>query len=413
MIGGTVQFEYKARGRGGEALTGVIEAPSKEAVATQLTTQGVTPIQILAKSGVPTEKSSVLERFRKRPPNIDDLIFLSRQMYALMKAGVPMLRSIGGLAESARNERLREVLQKIRDDLESGRTLSASLARHPRVFSSLYVSIMQVGETTGQMDDAFLQMARYLEQEKHTRARIRQAMRYPVIVLGAISIAIVIINLMVIPAFAQMFANARLELPWATKLLLAVSAFFVNYWPHMLVGLFGGIWLLRRYLRTARGAYRWDRLKLRLPIIGPIVLRSILARFSRAFAISFKAGVPLVAALTTVSNAVDNHFVGDKVRSMRNGIERGDSLTRTAAATGLFTTVILQMLSVGEETGSVDAMLLEAADFYEREVDYDLKYLSDALEPILIAGVGVMVLILALGVFLPMWDMAQIARSGR
>lgn len=408
-----MQFEYKARGRGGEALTGVIEAPSKEAVATQLTTQGVTPIQILAKSGVPTEKSSVLERFRKRPPNIDDLIFLSRQMYALMKAGVPMLRSIGGLAESARNERLREVLQKIRDDLESGRTLSASLARHPRVFSSLYVSIMQVGETTGQMDDAFLQMARYLEQEKHTRARIRQAMRYPVIVLGAISIAIVIINLMVIPAFAQMFANARLELPWATKLLLAVSAFFVNYWPHMLVGLFGGIWLLRRYLRTARGAYRWDRLKLRLPIIGPIVLRSILARFSRAFAISFKAGVPLVAALTTVSNAVDNHFVGDKVRSMRNGIERGDSLTRTAAATGLFTTVILQMLSVGEETGSVDAMLLEAADFYEREVDYDLKYLSDALEPILIAGVGVMVLILALGVFLPMWDMAQIARSGR
>lgn len=408
-----MQFEYKARGRGGEALTGVIEAPSKEAVATQLTTQGVTPIQILAKSGVPTEKSSVLERFRKRPPNIDDLIFLSRQMYALMKAGVPMLRSIGGLAESARNERLREVLQKIRDDLESGRTLSASLARHPRVFSSLYVSIMQVGETTGQMDDAFLQMARYLEQEKHTRARIRQAMRYPVIVLGAISIAIVIINLMVIPAFAQMFANARLELPWATKLLLAVSAFFVNYWPHMLVGLFGGIWLLRRYLRTARGAYRWDRLKLRLPIIGPIVLRSILARFSRAFAISFKAGVPLVAALTTVSNAVDNHFVGDKVRSMRNGIERGDSLTRTAAATGLFTTVILQMLSVGEEAGSVDAMLLEAADFYEREVDYDLKYLSDALEPILIAGVGVMVLILALGVFLPMWDMAQIARSGR
>ncbi len=408
-----MQFEYKARGRGGEALTGVIEAPSKEAVATQLTTQGVTPIQILAKSGVPTEKSSVLERFRKRPPNIDDLIFLSRQMYALMKAGVPMLRSIGGLAESARNERLREVLQKIRDDLESGRTLSASLARHPRVFSSLYVSIMQVGETTGQMDDAFLQMARYLEQEKHTRARIRQAMRYPVIVLGAISIAIVIINLMVIPAFAQMFANARLELPWATKLLLAVSAFFVNYWPHMLVGLFGGIWLLRRYLRTARGAYRWDRLKLRLPIIGPIVLRSILARFSRAFAISFKAGVPLVAALTTVSNAVDNHFVGENVRSMRKGIDRGDSLTLTASATGLFTTLILQMLSLGEEAGSVDAMLLEAADFYEREVDYDLKYLSDALEPILIAGVGVMVLILALGVFLPMWDMAQIARSGR
>mgnify|MGYP002713180756 CR=1 FL=1 len=408
-----MEFEYKARGRTGEALTGVIDAPSKEAVATQLTNDGLTPIQILAKVGTGTTKDNgAIQRFRQRPPNIDDLIFLSRQMYALMKAGVPMLRAIGGLAESARNERLREVLRSIRDDLESGRALSACLARHPKVFSSLYVSIMQVGETTGQMDEAFMQMARYLEQEKHTRARIRQAMRYPVIVLGAIAIAMVIINLFVIPAFAQMFANARMELPWATKLLLGMSAFFVDYWLHLLVALIGGGLLLRHYLQTEHGAYRWDRIKLRFPIIGPIVLRSILARFSRAFAISFKAGVPLVAALSTVANAVDNHFVGEKVRGMRNGIERGDSLTRTAAATGLFTTVILQMLSVGEETGSVDGMLLEAADFYEREVDYDLKYLSDALEPILIVAVGVMVLILALGVFLPMWEMAQLARSG-
>lgn len=407
------KFLYSGRESNGKSVSGVIDAADKGAVATQLAGNGVTPIAIAVQSEAATDGLAAwIARLRRPKPNLDDLIFFSRQMYALMKAGVPILRAMAGLVETTRNPTLAEVLHQVGDDLESGRTLSASLARHPDVFSNLYVSIVQVGENTGQMDDAFIQMARYLEYEKDTRKRIQQATRYPKIVIGAITIAVVIINIVVIPAFTQVFASFKLDLPWATRVLLGTSAFFVNYWPYLLVALVGGIWWWRRFVGTERGRFWWDRNKLRLPVIGSVILRATLARFARSFAISFRAGVPLVAALATVARAVDNSYVGTKINAMRNGIERGDSLTRTAAASGLFTTLVLQMLQVGEETGSVDDMLFEAAEFYEREVDYELKYLSDAIEPILIVAIGVMVLVLALGVFLPMWDLTQITRRG-
>ncbi len=405
------RFHFNGRDQGGAAVEGHLDGADKGAIAAQLAGQGITPVRITEQAAErPAAKAGGL-RLRRRKVSIDDLIFLSRQMYALLKAGVPILRAMAGLEETTRNERLVEVLGQVAEDLETGRTLSASLGRHPDVFSSLYVSIVQVGENTGQMDEAFLQMARYLEQEKDTRNRIRSAMRYPMVVIGAIVIAMVIINVVVIPAFARVFAGFQIELPWATKLLLGVSAFFVSYWPHMLVAAVVAVWWWRRYLRTEAGRRNWDRLKLRIPLVGDLILRATLARFARSFAISFRAGVPLVPALATVARAVDNLNVGEKITGMRNGIERGDSLTRTAAASGLFTTLILQMLSVGEETGSVDDMLFEAAEFYEREVDYDLKYLSDAIEPILIVAIGIMVLVLALGVFLPMWEITQVARN--
>lgn len=407
------QFEYRGRKSSGEAVTGIIDAVDKGAVAAQLSSSGIVPITIDARVGARSDSgASLLDRLRQRKPSADDLIFFSRQMYALMKAGVPILRAMAGLSESTRNQHLAVVLQQVSGDLESGRTLSASLARHPDVFSQLYVSIVQVGENTGQMDEAFMQMARYLEQDKDTRNRIRQATRYPKIVIGAIVIAMIIINLVVIPAFAKVFAGLQMDLPWATRLLLGLSAFFVNYWPYLLVAAVAATAWWRRFVVTEKGRYWWDRQKLRLPVIGSVIMRATLARFARSFAISFRAGVPLVAALATVARAVDNSFVGEKVTGMRNNIERGDSLTRTAAASGLFTTLILQMFQVGEETGSVDDMLLEAAEYYEREVDFELKYLSDAIEPILLVGIGAMVLVLALGVFLPMWDITQIARRG-
>lgn len=404
-------FQYSGRKHSGESVQGVIEAVDKGAVVSRLMNDGVTPITIAERQQAKPTQGLTRHRLFQRQPTIDDLIFLSRQMYALMKAGVPILRAMAGLVETTRNEKMAAVLGSVSDGLESGRTLSACLAQHPQVFSSLYVSIVQVGENTGQMDEAFLQMAKYLEQEKDTRNRIRSAMRYPVIVIGAVAIAIVIINLFVIPAFSSVFSKFRLELPWATQLLLGVSDFFVSYWPYMLAAIAGAVWWWRRFVASDKGRYWWDRHKLKLPVVGNIILRATLARFARSFAISFRAGVPLVPALATVARAVDNHFVGEKINGMRNGIERGDSLTRTAASSGLFTTLILQMLQVGEETGSVDEMLMESAEFYEREVDFDLKYLSDAMEPLLITLVGIMVLILALGVFLPMWDLTQIARG--
>jgi MSHA biogenesis protein MshG len=222
----------------------------------------------------------------------------------------------------------------------------------------------------------------------------------------------VVINLFVIPTFATVFAGFKAELPLMTRVLLGVSHFMVHWWPLLLAGAVGGAWAVRAWLATPPGRYRWDRLKLRLPIIGPIVLKATLARFARSFAMASKSGVPISRAMTVVAQTVDNAFIGSRVEQMRDGVERGESLSRCAATAGVFTPVVLQMIAVGEETGELDTLLVEIAQMYERETDYAIKGLSSSIEPVLLTLIGGMVLVLALGVFLPLWNLGA-AASGR
>ena len=398
-------FLYKARGSRGDLLQGQVEAQSQEAVASQLLNGGITPVEILA---APPESAGIdLQRlFRSGSVALPELILFCRQMYALNKAGVPLVRGLRSLTESTAHPLLHEVLERIVEDVQAGRELSTAMAAHPRVFSNLMVAMARVGENTGRLEEAFLRMGQYLELERDTRERIGAALRYPLLVVIAIGIAIGVVNILVIPAFAGVFARAKAELPLPTRVLIAISDVFVACWPLMLGGLVVAAIGAYAWLQTPAGRYRWDKWKLSLPVVGSIVHRATLSRFARAFAMAASAGVPLLQTLAVVSRAVGNEFVGDRVLQMRNGVERGDTLTRTAAATNLFTPLTLQMLGVGEETGQVDAMLEEVAGFYEREVDYEIKNLSAAIEPILIVAVGLMVLVVALGVFLPMWDLA-------
>ncbi|OGT64713.1 MAG: MSHA biogenesis protein MshG [Gammaproteobacteria bacterium RIFCSPLOWO2_02_FULL_47_50] len=403
-------FVYKGRSVRGALMQGQIDANSIDTVATQLMNSGITPIDITPSGGSEAASKSVFAYLQSWPPGLDDLILFSRQMYTLMKAGVPLVRSILGLTQSTRNLQMVDALKDILTNIESGRDLSSSLARHPGIFSSLFISMVRVGEETGRLDESFLRIAEYLAREKDTRERIKTAFRYPVFVILAIGIALTIINIWVIPAFADLFAKADVPLPWQTRLLLAISAFFVQWWPVMLGGIIAGVFGFRAYTKTENGRYNWDQYKLRLPLVGDIILRATLARFARAFSMSLTSGVPLIQAMTVVARSVDNEFIAEHILSMRNGIERGESLTRTAAVTNMFTPLVLQMMAVGEETGQVDELLAEVADFYEREVDYDIKNLSASIEPIMIVVIGFMVLILALGVFLPMWDLATVIR---
>ena len=401
-------YQYKARSSRGELIQGTIESGSIDAVAAQLINNGITPIDISEArqqaGGIDVSKWLA----GSRPPSLQDLILFSRQMYTLMKAGVPMVRSITGLIQSTRNLKLVTALRDLLAHIESGQQLSNALSRHPEIFTTLFVSMVRVGENTGRLDESFVQISLYMEREKETRERIKAALRYPAFVIVAIAIAIAIINIFVIPVFAQLFAKANVPLPWQTRVLMGISGFFVVWWPILLGGITGAIIGFIQYIKTEKGRYNWDKLRLRLPLAGDIIKRATLARLARAFSMALSAGVPLIQALTVVSRAVDNEFIGDNILGMRNGIERGDSITRTATLTGMFTPLVLQMLAVGEETGSVDDMLLEVAEYYEREVDYDIKNLSSAIEPILIISIGIMVLILALGVFIPMWDMAKV-----
>jgi MSHA biogenesis protein MshG len=402
-------FAYKGRDSQGNAVSGVVDAANEMAAAEQLMRRGVMPTEL--KPGKAKAAALDWSLLLERGVRLDELVVFSRQMYALTRAGIPILRAIAGLEESAHSKPLKRALHALGEDLGNGRPLSSSMQAHPRVFSSLFVAIIHVGENTGQLEEAFLQLANYFELELETRKRIKTAMRYPSFVLIAIGVAMVILNIMVIPVFAGMFAKFGVELPLATRILLATSHFFVHYWWVMLGMLLATVFGWRRWVSTVKGKLTWHRWQLKLPIVGTIIERSLLARFARSFSMMLKAGVPLNTALSLVADAVDNAWMAGRIRDMRAGIERGESLLRTAGSSGLFTPLVMQMIAVGEETGQVDDLLHEAAEYYEREVDYDLKSLTARIEPILIGIVAVMVLILALGIFTPMWDMMRAVRG--
>jgi len=405
-------FAYTARDQDGVSVQGELEAGSEQLAAEQLLRSGVIPIRI-NRSGERTAKRDRRGLQLSKPRvSLEEIVMLARQLRTLTRAGVPILRGLQGLADTTSNPTLSETLTDVHRQLQGGRELNAALARHPKVFSPLFVSLVRIGESTGQLDEAFGHLADYLEVEKGTRERIAAAVRYPMVVFGAIVVALVIMNIWVIPTFANAFARYDAELPMMTRILIGSSEFFVAYWPWLLAVTVAGIYGFGAWTRSARGEVLWSGYLLRAPLVGGIIRKAVLSRFAQSLALTIRSGVPLVQGLSVVADVVDNAFVRDRVRSMREGIEKGDSVSRTAAATGLFTPLVLQMLAVGEETGALDQLLEETAAHYQAEVEFELKRLSDAIEPIMITVIGALVAVLALGVFLPLWDLSSAARGG-
>lgn len=406
------RFKYHARSAAGALVEGAMEAASASVVANQLTAGGSVPLRIAEEAAASTSAATRKWQLGGQRVNADDLILFCRQMYSLAKAGVPLLRALRGLEDSAGKPVMVDTLSAIQEDLESGRDLTGALGRHPDVFPPLVVNMIRVGESSGKLDRSFDEVANYLTREKQTADQIKSALRYPSFVLVAIAVAVTIITLFVIPAFEKLFSAQGAQLPLPTRIILGISNFAVSWWWAILIGLAAVFFAWRAWVATESGRLIWDRFKLHIPVVGGIIHRATLVRFARGFAMAFGAGVPLIQALGLTARAVGNQFVAKRLDKLRRGVERGDTLTRSAAASEMFTPLVLQMLSVGEETGSVDSMLLEVGDFYAREIDYDISRLSSAIEPILIVVIGAMVLVLALGVFLPMWNMATVMRGG-
>ncbi len=424
-------YQYKARNTLGTLVSGVLEATTLDAAASDLIGQGITPIDIrqttrTAKPDKTTKASSRSPRPRAgtkqqsgfqqlndvlsgKKIDVNELIIFARQMRSLTKAGMPLDRALTGLQASVKNPRFRELLQDVQHSLESGQNLATALGHHPKVFSPLFLSMVDVGENTGRLDLAFEQIGRYLELEKNTRKQVKSATRYPSFVLITIAVALGVITYFVIPAFADTFARLGAELPFETRLLIGISDFVVQWWQFMLgaaVALYFGF---KTWGKSRRGGLIWDNKKMSLPLVGPVFKRVALARFARTFSMVMKAGVPIVHGMGVVAGAVGNRYIARRVLKMREAISRGESLYNAALATNMFSPLVLQMISVGEESGTIDQLLEEVADFYDAEVEYDLKRLSEAIEPILIMVIAGMVLILALGVFLPIWDLSSAA----
>jgi MSHA biogenesis protein MshG len=391
----------------------VLEAADASACADQLFGTGVTPVDITPTRKGPGGGSGSagdwLERLTAKKVTSLDVQLFSRQIHTLLRSGVPIMRGLGGLQESAINKSFAKVVGDLRESLDAGRELSAAMKRHPECFSAFYLSMVRVGEMTGRLDEVFLRLFDHIEFERDMRDRVKSALRYPSFVMIAMLLAMVVVNLFVIPQFESVFKSFHAELPVMTRLLLASSRFFVANWPFMFLFAGGVVFSFIAWIGSGSGRLTWDRVKLRIPIAGKIIHKATMARFARSFALSMRSGVPIVQALTVVSQTVDNAHLCGRIENMRDGVERGESILRTATNARVFTPIVLQMIAVGEETGSLDDLMDEIAQMYEREVDYELKTLASQIEPIMIAVLGVMVLILALGIFLPIWDLGRVA----
>ncbi|MBF0152923.1 MAG: type II secretion system F family protein [Magnetococcales bacterium] len=395
------RFSYKGRNTKGESVRGEVTATDRNRVVEQLVNQNIAPVNI-KEMAISTPLS-----LGGGWPSDDDRIQFCRQIYTLLDAGIPVVRAIHNIRESSGNQRLKDALEAIAADLESGKDIASAMGSHPKVFPRLFANIIRVGETSGRLPESIKQLYEFLEVDKNTRQQIKSALRYPSIVLGATFIVLYLLNAYVIPSFDKLFKQFGAELPWQTRLLVTTSDFTIHHGPAMIVGIIVSIIAFRKYVETPGGRLWWDRKKLRIPIIGKIVEQATLARFARTFAMCLRSGMPVDQSLNIVGSSIDNALIETGIQEMQRRINRGESILQSARSSGMFTRLVLQMLAVGDETGRTDEMMQSVATYYEREVAYNVKNLSTAIEPILMAMMGGIVLILALGIFMPMWGMGK------
>ncbi len=401
-------YAYQGRDLSGAAVSGNLEVPSPDAAAAILMGRGITPVRIEQATSA-RERAARLGFGSTAGMTSEELQLFSRQLHALLRGGLPILRALGSMQESATRPAIARLLADLCASLDQGRELSAAMARHPRDFPTLYIAMVRVGEQTGRLDEILARLAAWLEFDRKSRERVKAALRYPSFVLAAMAIALVVVNVFVIPRFAGVYKSMRVELPWMTRALIGFSDFVLGWWPALLALVVGGAFAFRAWRRTDAGRVAWDRLTLRLPIAGRILRHAALARFARSLSMSLRSGLPASLGIQLVAHTVGNEFMASRFERLRTGIERGESLLRGCAATGVFTPMVLQMIAVGEESGTLDEMLEHVAEFYEEDVDYDLQRLSAAIEPVMILLLGGVVLVLALGVFLPIWDLGKAA----
>jgi MSHA biogenesis protein MshG len=401
-------YIYSGRDQSGAMVTGQLDRASDNDVANYLLKKSITPINI----EVAQKKFSLSKEFhqyfsRSTVPE-EELIMFCRQMYTINKAGIPLIQGLGALSDSITAGALQVCLIDITHRLETGVTLSVAMGHHQHIFNNLFIGMIKIGEETGKLDTIFLQLSGYIARDLETKKSIKSALRYPSFVLSAMIVALFVVNLMVIPAFADMFSRFSAELPLPTRILMSMSTLFVNYWWLIAIFLIVSIVLLVLWIATPEGKLFWHKNKLRIPIVGVLVHKAAMSRYIRSFSLMLSAGVSINRAIALCAEIIDNTYLSNKIKKIKEGVERGDTLYRTHKKSDMFSPLILQMIHIGESSGQVDALLMEVAESYEREVDYDLQSLSAKIEPILIVVMAGFVLVLALGIFLPMWEMFSI-----
>lgn len=406
---------YKWSGRTNQGATeqGTESAPTADHLATVLMRRGVTPLTIEVAHPQENWASLLRTLLPYKPTATAELTLLCRQMATITRSGVPILSGVRTIAPGINDPGLRSALFAVADAMEGGESLANSLSRYPEHFSELFVILVRVGETGGQLESSFRELERNLKRELSTTKKVKSAVRYPLFVVIAMLVAIMVINMLVIPAFSGLFDRESADLPLLTQILVLVSDLTVNYWPVWIALIVANVIGLRMFVATPRGALLWGEWKLKLPIVGPLFMSASIERYTRSFALLLRSGVPLTELVSLCAIATDNPYLQARIEGIRSSLERGDSFVISHQRVGLFPPLVVQMLSVGEESGQLDDLLGEVSLHYQEELDYELERLSARIEPILIVCLSAMVAVLALGIFMPIWDLYAMQLTGR
>ncbi len=402
-------YHYKARDRAGALFVGTFESANETGVAGHLDRLGFTPVSIIeeAKGG-----ASALLTYRFDRVRPEETIILSRQLLTLINAGIPFIGIFSALADQTENPALKKVIVEIRKDVETGCALADAFGKHPKIFSPLYVSMIRAGEASGMLDVMLERLVMLAEHDAETRARIKAATRYPLIVGVALIAAFVILVMFVIPRFAGLYANFDVALPFPTRVMIGINTIAQQYGLFIALAVILGCVGVKRYIRTATGWLRWDSFKLKIPIFGPIFTKTALSRFARVFGVLTRSGLPILKTLEIVSETVGNKFLARVVLSLRDSARQGQGISQPLRASAVFPPLVLQMVAVGEETGSMEEMMMKVSEYYDREVEYAIKNLAASLEPIFLLVIGGAVLFLALAIFLPWWNLINVVKGG-
>jgi len=402
------KFIYRAKAPSGQVIAGIIEATDTKLATEKLRQQKLSVVELTEKPQTFVDRLKDLNPF-KAGVSAHDLVVFSRQLSTMVSAGVPIVQSLNILQAQQENRVFSDVLLSVRADIEGGLGISDAMKKHPQVFPDLYVAMIKAGELGGILDSILDRLSGLLEKQEHLRGKVKSAMMYP-IVMGSICFLITLLLLIfVVPTFGEIFASFGAELPFLTQSLLDLSHFLVKRfyllpWPFV-IAFYG----FRKYYRTAAGRYKVDGILLKLPVFGIILKKVAVAKFTRTMGTLIKAGVPILQALDTVAATAGNVVVEQAVLKVKDSIREGGRIADPLAKSGIFPSMVVQMISVGEETGALDAMLAKIADFYDTEVDQAVEGLTSMLEPMVMVVMGSVLGTIIVALFLPMLSLGTLA----
>jgi type IV pilus assembly protein PilC len=398
-------YLYKVRDREGRMLDGTLEAESEEAVVSRLRQFGYAPISIEAEKGAGL-KTELRLPGRSRV-KLKDLAVFSRQFATMINSGLSLLRALTILGEQTGNRRLGEVVALVRAEVEKGTSLSAAMAKHPKIFNRLYVSMVRAGEIGGFLDKVLVEVAETFEKEVALRGKIRSAMTYPVVVFVMVLLIVSAMLIFIVPTFKNLYTSLGGELPLPTRMLINASDGIRRFFPLIVLAMVGLSFAYKRWRATPAGRYRLDQLKLKVKVFGPLFHKSALSRFARTLATLIRSGVPILQALEIVAETVNNGVISRAIRDVQDSVREGESLAAPLSKHPTFPAMVVQMMAVGEETGALDTMLNKVADFYDQEVEAAVAALTSLIEPILIAVMGAAVGGMVVALYLPLFRIIE------